>query len=130
MERSESRFGNGPDAHWSAALAEGRFLIQLCEACGTGRFPPALVCAGCGATRQKWVDAAGSGTVYSTTTVRARDGDYNVAIVELDEGCRMMSRVEDIAPDAVSIGMRVRSRIVERGETGPVLVFVPPEATP
>lgn len=128
MERSDPRFGDGPDAHWAAALAEGRFLIQRCEACGACRFPPALVCAGCGAARQTWVEAAGGGTVHSTTTVRAREGDYNVAIVELDEGCRMMSRVEEIAPDAVAIGMRVRSRIVERGEAGPVLVFVPAEA--
>jgi len=41
--------------------------------------------------------------VYSTTTVRDRAGDYNVAIVELEGGARMMSRVDGVAPDAVRI---------------------------
>lgn len=131
MQSSDPRFGEGPDAHWLAALAAGRFLIQRCQSCRACRFPPALVCARCGAARQEWIEAGGGGTVYSATTVRAREGDYNVAIIELDEGCRLMSRVADIAPDDVAIGMRVQAHIAERGDDGtPELVFLPAEAKP
>jgi uncharacterized OB-fold protein len=55
--------------------------------------------------------------VYSTSVIRRRPdsgGDYNIAIVELAEGPKMMSRVENIAPDKVGIGMKVRARVSER----------------
>jgi uncharacterized protein len=56
-----------------------------------------------------WRVSAGRGAVYATTVVRPRDGDpYNVALIDLDEGFRMMSRVVGCAPEHVAIGMRVR----------------------
>jgi uncharacterized OB-fold protein len=71
----------------------------------------------------EWVEASGAGTVHSTTTVRAREGDYNVSLIDLAEGCRLMSRVEGVAPEAVAIGMAVRAGITADPE--PVLVFRP-----
>lgn len=125
---ADSRFdGPGPDETWRAALAEGRFLLQRCRACEACRFPPALVCAACGSAELEWQDASGHGTVYSTTTVREREGSYNVALIELAEGARMMSRVEAIDPSKVRIGMSVRSRITPGEE--PVLVFEPSEGS-
>jgi uncharacterized OB-fold protein len=53
-------------------------------------------------------------------------GDYNVALIDLEEGVRMMSRVEGFAPDRVAIGMTVQSRIVD-GESGKLVVFNPTE---
>ncbi len=67
----------------------------------------------------------GGGAVYSTTVVRRKPdqgGDYNVAVIELVEGPRLMSRVVDIAPMDVSIGMRVRAAI-DQTANGPLLVF-------
>lgn len=65
------------------------------------RFPPVL---GGGA----WAVSDGRGTVHSTTTIRRRDGEpRDLSLIELDEGFRMMSRVEGIEPDAVTIGLRV-----------------------
>jgi hypothetical protein len=56
-----------------------------------------------------WRVSAGLGTVYSTTVVRSRDAEaYNVVLVDLDEGFRMMSRVVGVAPEDVVIGARVR----------------------
>ena len=88
------------------------------------------VCPNCGGAGLDWVDAGGGGTVYSATVVRRKaqhGGDYSVVLVDLDEGPRMMSRVEGIAPDAVRIGMRVRARIAA-GEGGHFVVFDPQEA--
>lgn len=74
----------------------------------------------------EWVEASGRGTVYSTSIVRPKppEADYNVALVDLDEGPRLMSRVEGVAPDQVVIGMRVVARI-ERGGAEPLLLFYP-----
>jgi uncharacterized OB-fold protein len=50
------------------------------------------------------------GVVYSTSTVHARDGAYNVCLVDLEDGTRMMSTVVGVEPDEVRIGMAVRAR--------------------
>jgi len=123
---TDSRFdGPGPDEVWHAALAEGRFMLQQCRQCGACRFPPSLVCRECGSPDLAWKEASGKGTVYSATTVRDRAGSYNVSIVDLAEGARMMSRVAGIDPDAVHIDMKVEARITH--EPDPVVIFVPVE---
>lgn len=121
---TDPRFdGPGPDEVWKTALSEGRFQVQHCRRCLAYRFPPALVCAACGSPNLEWKPASGRGAVYSTTTVRDRAGDYNVSLIALDEGPRMMSRVEGIAPEEVRIGLRVVARIVP--EEDPFVVFDP-----
>jgi Predicted nucleic-acid-binding protein containing a Zn-ribbon len=68
---------------------------------------------------------SGLGTVYSTTIVRRKaedGGDYNVALIDLKEGVRMMSRVEGISPEAVAIGMSVQARIID-DQGGKLVVF-------
>lgn len=117
--------GPGPDETWRSALAEGRFLLQQCRRCNTCRFPPALVCRGCGSPDLAWKEASGRGAVYSSTTVRDREGNYNVSLVDLAEGARMMSRVESVDTDSVHIDMKVDARIVREPE--PMIVFVPAE---
>jgi uncharacterized OB-fold protein len=120
---TDTRFeGAGPDEAWRIALGEGRFLIQHCGNCGRHRFPPALVCLECGGVQLEWIEASGRGTVYATTTVRERQGSYNVSLIDLAEGPRMMSQVERIAPEAVRIGMAVSMRIVD---SPPRIVFEP-----
>jgi uncharacterized OB-fold protein len=57
----------------------------------------------------EWRVSAGHGTVYATTVVRPRGGEaYNLVLVDLDEGFRMMSAVIGVAPEEVAIGTRVR----------------------
>lgn len=74
----------------------------------------------------EWVKASGRGTVYSTSVIRPKppEAAYNIVLVELDEGPRLMSRVEGVAPEQVVIGMRVVARI-ERSGAEPVLLFDP-----
>ncbi|MFC4294696.1 Zn-ribbon domain-containing OB-fold protein [Novosphingobium tardum] len=115
----------GPDEQFSAFLTEGRFMIQRGTQSGTHVFFPRVVAPGTGEDLE-WVEASGRGIVYSTTVVRKRppEPNVNVTLVDLAEGPRMMSRVEDIDPAEVRIGMAVRARIIE-AEDGPLLVFVP-----
>jgi uncharacterized OB-fold protein len=117
----------GPSSVFAAALAGGILLYQRCEACGRNVFYPRLACPYCGCPRLEWRESAGRGTVYSTTAVSRRGGDpYNVALIDLDEGIRMMSKVVGIPAEAVAIGTTVRME-VERVDGHPVAVFRPAE---
>ncbi|TAM89313.1 MAG: DNA-binding protein [Candidimonas sp.] len=108
--------GPGPDARFEAALRQGRFEIQKCADCGGHVFYPRYLCPHCGSVRLVAERASGKGVVYSTSVVRRRPdrgGDFNVCLVDLAEGPRMMSRVVGMPPDKVAIGMAVRAKVSE-----------------
>jgi uncharacterized OB-fold protein len=83
---------------------------QRCADCAAAIHPLRVLCPVCGSRRLAEERSGGRGVVYSTTSVHAREGSYNVALVDLDEGFRVMSEVVGIAPDDVRIGMAVRAR--------------------
>lgn len=103
-------------ARHQAMLAEGRFLIQRCGACSKHVYYPRALCPHCGAEEPAFVEPSGAGTVYAVTTVRRKadaGGDYNVSVIELDEGVRLMSRVDGVPPSDVRIGQRVQARVAD-----------------
>ncbi|MGX9182071.1 Zn-ribbon domain-containing OB-fold protein [Mesorhizobium sp. BHbdii] len=122
---SETSLKSGPDIEYQNHLAEGRFMIQRGVRTGRIVFFPRAVAPGTG-EELEWVEASGRGVVYSTTVVRKRppEADVNVALIDLDEGVRMMSRVEGIDAHKVHIGMAVEARII-RHEEGHLIVFAP-----
>jgi uncharacterized OB-fold protein len=80
---------------------------------GTAIYYPRVMAPGTGSTDLQWKVSKGLGTVYATTTLFPRGADpYDVSLIDLDEGYRMMSRVEGIDPLEVKIGMRVKVRMV------------------
>ncbi|ASG22221.1 MULTISPECIES: Zn-ribbon domain-containing OB-fold protein [Azospirillaceae] len=115
-----------PEEEWRAHLAQGRFMIQRSRSTGRHVFHPRVAEPGTGAQDLDWVEASGQGWVHAVTVVRKKDPaeSYNVVLVDLAEGPRLMSRVVDIAADTVRIGMAVRARIDILGDQ-PTLVFVP-----
>lgn len=118
--------GGGPPAEvYQRYLESGRLGFQRCGGCGAAVFYPRVLCPACGSSALEWETSTGRGVVYATTAVCRRDADpYNVVLVDLDEGFRMMSRVEGVPAEGVEIGARVEIR-VDRDEDGPVPVFVP-----
>jgi uncharacterized protein len=121
------RIAKSPLAVYQGHLDGGELAYQWSPDAGRAVFYPRLICPYTGSARLEWRISAGLGTVYATTVTHPREGaPYNVALIDLDEGFRLMSRVEDVAPEAVEIGMRVRFR-VNRPEGGdpPYPVFVP-----
>ena len=118
-----------PDQDFRRFLGEGRFMLQRSRTTGRFVFYPRVMAPGTGETDLDWIEASGRGTVYSTTVVRKKppEPSYNVALIDLEEGPRMMSRVDGVPPDSVAIGMAVQARIVEQ-EGEPVIVFVPAAA--
>jgi uncharacterized OB-fold protein len=115
-----------PEAEWRAHLAEGKFMIQRSPSTGGYVFYPRVMEPGSGAEDLEWVEASGDAIVHAVTVVRKKDpaDSYNVVLVDLAEGPRLMSRVDGLDCDAVRIGMKVRACIVEE-DGKPLLVFVP-----
>ncbi len=123
-----------PDAdsapYWAAAR-DGHLLVQRCTACGHTQLYPrdrCLVCRG----PVEWVEASGRGTVYSFTVIRQnysrpfRDWiPYVVALVDLEEGPRVMTNIVECEPDAVRIGMAVRARFEPVSDEAGIALFAP-----
>jgi uncharacterized OB-fold protein len=115
----------GIQARHQAALNEGQFLIQACQACTQHIYFPREICPHCGSDAVALVAPSGQGTVYAVTTVRRKPsegGDYNVSLIDLDEGPRLMSRVANLPPNEVKIGQRVGARVLVEEGCG-VVVF-------
>src|SRR5215472_462483 len=101
-------------------LERGELAYQFSREANKAVFYPRVICPYTGSDRLEWRISEGLGTVYATTVVHAQQGEtYNVALIDVDEGFRMMSRVEDIAPTAVRIGMRVKFRVHRPGGEEP-----------
>ena len=114
----------GVQAFHQLELDAGRFLIQRCTACAKHVYFPRESCPHCGNAALEWATPKGTGTVYAVTTVRrkpAEGGDLNVSLIDLDEGVRLMSRVENLAPGTVRIGQRVKARVQVKEGRGLVL---------
>lgn len=117
---------------WAATL-EGRLSIQCCRDCGEYVFYPRLVCPSCMSDQLDWKDVTGVGSVYSFTVVERAPAAYKdmvpyvVALIELDEGPRMMSWVKTSDPSSVKIDMRVRVSFEKPSEHGALPVFEPIE---
>jgi uncharacterized OB-fold protein len=114
-----------PASVYRRYLEAGKLGFQRCSGCGVAVFYPRVVCPACGGDALEWRESAGRGSVYATTAVHRRDAEaYNVCLVDLDEGFRMMSRIEGVPAEEVRIGLRVALRVA-RDDKGSVAVFVP-----
>ena len=100
-----------------AATKDHKLNYQTCNACGTVVFYPRSHCTHCGALDLQWNTSNGEGTIYSYSVVRKsrapyfRDHfPYVVALVDLDEGFRMLTNVVGAADPVndIRIGQRVK----------------------
>jgi uncharacterized OB-fold protein len=91
---------------------EGRFLVRRCRACGAFHFYPRPFCPECWSPDVEWVEATGRATLYTWSVVHSNDlppfnerVPYVAAVVDLEEGPRVMTNVEGCDHDALEIGM-------------------------
>ena len=110
-------------------LKRGELGYQFSPSLNKAVFYPRVIAPVTGADDLEWRVSKGLGTVHATTVVHPQQGaPYNVCLVDVDEGFRMMSRVEDIDPKAVKIGLRVAFRVhTPGGDEDPYPVFTPAE---
>ncbi|WEJ74870.1 OB-fold domain-containing protein [Pseudomonas sp. PSE14] len=117
-ETSQATAPVGPEAQYQRFLQQGRFMLQRSVSSGRYVFYPRVAIPGTGETDLEWVEAAGTGRIYAITVNRSRNASHNVALIDLDEGVRMMSRIE--GRETAPIGSRVKARVIE--EDGQALV--------
>jgi uncharacterized protein len=105
------------DAFWQGCDS-GALRFRRCEACGRAQFPPRPFCTRCGGVT-RWEVSEGRGTVYTATRVLraptpefAAFAPYDILLVDLDEGFRMMA----LGAPGLGIGTRVRAGFERRGE--------------
>lgn len=98
---------------WEAAR-EHKLVLQHCEDCGKPIHYPRCACPHCGSDRLGWRPASGCGSVYSYTVVVNNapsaflaDMPYVVAVIELDEGVRMLSNIVDCDPEQLRCDLPV-----------------------
>ena len=112
---------------WDAAAA-GKLLIKRCGACGEPHYYPRALCPFCLSADTRWEETAGSGTIYSLSTMRrGKDAPYTLAYVTLDEGPAVLTNVATDDHDALAIGQRVRVRFTPSDGGAPCPMFAPAE---
>jgi uncharacterized OB-fold protein len=105
---------------WEAASRK-QLVVQRCEACGEHQFYPRPFCLSCYSEDVVWVEVSGRATVYSQTTVEMATPSYVVALVDLEEGPRLVTALEGTRAE---IGDAVELRWRDRDDAPPVPVFV------
>jgi len=114
---------------WAASL-EDRLVVQRCTSCGHHQLYGRARCTRCHAGTIEWVDASGLGTVYSRTVIRQNPSrsfrhllPIAVALVDLDEGPRLMTNIVGRDPEEVQIGARVRVRFEQVSDAAALPLF-------
>lgn len=115
--------------YWDAAR-EGELRLQRCEECDTVRAYPQTSCAQCGSQKYQWFAASGRASLYSYVISHRPAPGYTppfvIALVQLEEGPRMLSNVVDVPadPDHLPLDLPLTVQFERRGEVA-VPVFAP-----
>jgi len=117
------------EGFWTAA-ADNRLVAQRCLRCHEFHHPPRPMCPNCHSLDHEWVELMGTGTLYSYAILHhpkhpAFTYPLIAALVELDEGIRLVSNLVDVEPDAVEIGMPLRVAFAPVEDGLAVPVFAP-----
>ena len=117
---------------WDAA-AEGRLLLRRCDDCDATYFYPRSFCPSCWSDNVSWAVASGRATLYTWSVVHANDlppfaerVPYVAAVVELEEGPRMMTNVVDCDAEDLRVGMDLVVSFETRTDDVTVPLFRPP----
>jgi uncharacterized OB-fold protein len=117
---------------WWDACREHKLLIQRCNGCGKAQLYPRPFCATCWAEDLSWEQASGRATLYTWSVVYANDlppfgprVPYVAAIVDLEEGPRIMTNLYDVELDAIEGGMALTVGFRTETDTITLPVFRP-----
>ena len=93
-------------------LRENKLLVQRCAGCAVLRHPPRPMCSQCRSLDWAAVESTGRGAVYSYVVPHQPrfpffEYPYIVALVELEEGVRLVSNLTGVQPAEVTVGMPV-----------------------
>lgn len=116
---------------WDAAR-EGRLLLRSCRACGVRHYYPRPFCPSCWSDDVEWVEASGRASLYTWSTVHRNDlppfheqVPYVAAVVELEEGPRMMTRLVGCDEAEITMGMALQAEFEPLTDEVTIVVFRP-----
>lgn len=113
--------------YWRENQSRYNMIGAKCANCGRTYFPSRTMCPDCGRKSIGKMDEfkfSGGGKIYSTTVVHEAHEQYDmqkpyiIALIELDEGAKILGQIIDAEPEQVKIGDRVRSTLRKLGEEG------------
>ena len=115
---------------WWEAVAEGRIPIQRCSGCQKLRHPPAPMCPHCGSMEWDSITASGRGTLHTYTVIHhpqfpGYEFPIIAALVDLEEGTRLMSSIAECKPGDLQVGMALQGFIHEDEDGFRLPVFRP-----
>jgi uncharacterized OB-fold protein len=123
---------NGETEYYWECAENKQLVLPWCKNCAKYFFYPRSFCPRCWTEEVTWQVSPGRGTVYSYTVVRRMGVEpfanlvpYVLAIIELDEGVRMLSHVRDVAPSEMVVGMAVEVMFEDIGGGRAVPLFRP-----
>ena len=113
---------NPGDQEYFDAAAAGKLMLKKCGDCGEHHHFPRALCPFCFSDKTEWVEASGSGTVYTYSVMRRAPVPYAIAYVTLAEGPTIMSNIVDCDLDTVKVGQKVKVtfKTTEGGVSMPV----------
>ncbi len=118
------RFTRWGKPFWDAT-SRGELMFQRCGQCGHKMFPARLYCTDCMSGNLEWVKASGKGKIYSYSVAyeyppsrvqQFLSTPYVIALVDLEEGIRMLTNIDDCRPEDVMIGLDVEVKFTDIGE--------------
>jgi uncharacterized OB-fold protein len=114
---------NPGDQEYFDAAAAGKLMLKKCGDCGEHHHFPRALCPFCFSEKVQWVQAKGTGEIYSySVSRRAGPIVYCIAYVTLDEGVTMLTNIVDCDLDTVKVGQKVKVtfKTTEGGVSMPV----------
>lgn len=120
------------EVFWDATT-DGELLLRRCPDCDTVYHYPRTLCPNCLNDDTEWIEASGTGVVYSYTVTRQTRGEYGdstpyvLAYVELEEGPRIMTNIVGCDPDDVTVGQKVKVVFDDVDEDVALYRFTPQE---
>lgn len=99
--------------YWDG-IAQGELRIQRCDTCSRPVFYPRAICPHCFSNQLSWIVASGKGTIYTYTVAHQAFGPFAaevpfiIALVELEEGVRLMTRIINAPRERIAIGVSVQ----------------------
>ncbi|HWL77991.1 Zn-ribbon domain-containing OB-fold protein [Microbacterium sp.] len=117
---------------WQALREDGVFRVVRCRSCGVVHHYPRPFCPACWSDDVEWLPASGRATLYTYSTVYMNDLPpfrdqlpYTAAVVQLEEGPRVMTRLVDCTPEQLSIGMPLRLVVFPLTDEVSIALFAP-----
>ena len=131
--RIEPQRGHDSDRFWDGAKGH-ELLIQGCRSCNARWHPPSPICPECRSFEVTWMAASGGGRIHSFVVVRHAAHPlveswvpYNIALIDLEEGPRIVGTVRGIANEEIAVGMPVQVAFEDVTDTFTLPIYLPTE---